>query len=162
VPHCAWAGRLRNVSFRVLAADAQQAGANGSLLVPVCRQFAPNQPWHDLIPAHPEPPGMPRDWLKEQILHLVKDANRHSSDRNAFEFLTGRPMGANDNYGDWFKKQFEAQSGDLSDAQLFTLFVWAHGEWQRARKRQFSLPVNGHSLQFVTVQERPWRMEENA
>jgi len=70
-------------------------------------------------------------------------------------------MGANENYGDWFKEQFEAQSGDLSDAQLFALFVWAHGEWQRARKRPFSLPVNGHSLQFVTVQERLWRMEEN-
>ena len=160
VPHCAWAGRLRNVSFRVLAVDAQQAGANGSLLVPVCRQFAPTQPWHDLIPAHPEPPGMPRDWLKEQVLHLVKEANRHNSDRNAFEFLTGRPMGANENYGGWFKEQFEAQSGDLSDAQLFTLFVWAHGEWQRARKRQFSLPVNGHGLQFVTVQERLWRIEK--
>ena len=161
VPHCAWAGRLRNVSFQVLAADAQQAGANGSLLVPVCRQFAPSQPWHDLIPAHPEPPGMPRDWLKAQVLHLVKEANRHNSDRNAFEFLTGRPMGANEQYGDWFKEQFEAQGGDLSDAQLFTLFVWAHGEWLRARKRQFSLPVNGYSLQFVTAQERPWRMEEN-
>ena len=161
VPHCAWAGRLRNVSFRVLVADVQQTRGKDSLQVPVCRQFAPNQPWHDLIPAHPEPPGMPRDWLKEQILHLVKEANRHNSDRNAFEFLTGRPMGASENYGDWFKEQFEAQSGDLSDAQLFTLFVWAHGEWQRARKRQFSLPVNGHSLQFVTVQERPWRMEEN-
>ncbi|GIK53483.1 MAG: hypothetical protein BroJett014_24560 [Planctomycetota bacterium] len=161
VPHCAWAGRLRNVSFQVLTVDAQQAGANGRLLVPVCRQFAPSQSWHDLIPAHPEPPGMPRDWLKDQVLHLVKEANRHNSDRNAFEFLTGRPMGANENYGDWFKEQFEAQSGDLSDAQLFTLFVWAHGEWQRARKRQFSLPINGHSLQFVTAQERPWRMEEN-
>jgi len=156
VPHCAWAGRLRNVSFQVLTADAQQAGANGRLLVPVCRQFAPSQPWHDLIPAHPEPPGMPRDWLKAQVLHLVKEANRHNSDRNAFEFLTGRPMGANENYGDWFKEQFEAQGGDLSDAQLFTLFVWAHAEWQRARKRPFSLPVNGHSLQFVTVQERPF------
>jgi len=161
VPHCAWAGRLRTVSFQVLTADAQQAGANGSLLVPVCRQFAPSQPWHDLIPAHPEPPGMPRDWLKAQVLHLVKEANRHNSDRNAFEFLTGRPMGANENYGDWFKEQFEAQGGDLSDAQLFALFVWAHGEWQRARKRPFSLPVNGHSLQFVTAQERPWRMEES-
>ncbi|WP_420640500.1 ParB/RepB/Spo0J family partition protein [Candidatus Leptofilum sp.] len=161
VPHCAWAGRLRNVSFQVLTAAAQQAGATGSLLVPVCRQFAPSQPWHDLIPAHPEPPGVPRDWLKEQILCLVKEANRHSSDRNAFEFLTGRPMGANENYGSWFKEQFEAQGGDLSDAQLFTLFVWAHGEWQRARRRQFSLPVNGHGLQFVTVEERPWRMEEN-
>lgn len=159
VPHCAWAGRLRNVSFRMLAADAQQAGANGSLRVPVCRQFAPSQPWHDLIPAHPEPPGMPRDWLKEQILSLVKEANRRSSDRNAFEFLTGRPMGANENYGSWFKKQFEAQGGDLSDAQLFTLFVWAHGEWQRARNRQFSLPVNGHSMQFVAVQERPFSID---
>jgi len=102
---------------------------------------------------------MPRDWLKEQILHLVKEANRHSSDRNAFEFLTVRPMGTNENYGDWFKEQFEAQSGDLSDAQLFTLFVWAHGEWQRARKRQFSLPVNGHGLQFVTVQERQFSID---
>jgi len=159
VPHCAWAGRLRNVSFHTLATDGQ--GSSDGLQVPVCRQFAPNQSWHDLIPAHPEPPGMPRDWLKEQILHLGKEANRHNSDRNAFEFLTGRPMGANENYGDWFKEQFEAQSGDLSDAQLFTLFVWAHGEWQRARKRQFSLPVNGHSLQFVTARERLWRMEEN-
>jgi hypothetical protein len=161
-PHCTWAGRLRNVSFRVLAADTQQAGANGSLLVPVCRQFAPNQPWHDLIPAYPEPPGTPRDWLKEHILHLVEETNRHHSDRNAFEFLTGRPMGANENYGDWFKEQFEAQGGDLRDAQLFTLFIWAHAEWQRARRRAFSLPVNGHGLQIVTVQERPWRMEETS
>ena len=53
--------------------------------VPVCRQFAPNQPWHELIPSHPSPPEMP-EWLKEQILHLVKDANRHGSDRNHLSF----------------------------------------------------------------------------
>ncbi len=155
VPHCAWAGRLRSVTFKMLQPDDKNASH-----VPICRQFAPNQPWHELIPAHPEPPGIPRNWLKEQILHLVKEANRHNSDRNVFEFLTGRPMGANENYGDWFSQQLEAQGGDLSDAQLFTLFVWAHAEWQRAQSRTFSLPVNGHGMQFVTVQERPWRVGE--
>ncbi|MCI0650067.1 MAG: ParB N-terminal domain-containing protein, partial [Chloroflexi bacterium] len=120
VPHCAWAGRLRSVTFKVLAPDDKNAGASAGLTVPVCRQFAPNQPWHELIPGHPSPPEMPREWLREQILHLVKDANRHGSDRNVFEFLTGRPMGANENYSDWFRQQMDAQGGDLSDAQLFT------------------------------------------
>ncbi|HRQ42369.1 MAG TPA: ParB/RepB/Spo0J family partition protein [Chloroflexota bacterium] len=159
VPHCAWAGRLRSVTFKVLEPDGKDSGASVSLPIPVCRQFAPNQPWPELIPAHPEPPGIPRDWLKVQILHLVKEANRHGSDRNAFEFLTGRPMGANENYGDWFSQQLDAQGGDLSDAQLFTLFVWAHAEWQRAKSDSFSLPINGHGMQFATYQERPWRLE---
>jgi hypothetical protein len=44
----------------------------------------------------------------------------------------------------------------LSDAQLFTLFVWAHTEWQRASNLTFSLPLNGHGKQFVVVQERPF------
>ena len=157
VPHCAWAGRLRSVTFKVLHPDDKNASH-----VPVCRQFAPNQPWHELIPGHPSPPEMPREWLKEQILHLVKDANRHGSDRNAFEFLTGRPMGANENYSDWFSQQLDSQGGDLSDAQLFTLFVWAHAEWQRARGSQFSLPVNGHGVQFATYHERSWRIKEVA
>lgn len=157
VPHCAWAGRLRSVTFKTLEPDDKSTPH-----IPICRQFAPNQPWHELIPGHPSPPEMPRDWLKAQILHLVKDANRHGSSRNAFEFLTGRPMGANENYSDWFSQQLDAQGGDLSDAQLFTLFVWAHAEWQRARNSQFSLPVNGHGVQFATVHERPWRIEEAA
>jgi len=167
VPHCAWAGRLRSVTFKVLQPDGKNAGASANLTVPVCRQFAPNQPWHELVPGHPSPPEMPREWLREQILHLVKDANRHGSDRgrgdrNVFEFLTGRPMGANENYGDWFSQQLDAQGGDLSDAQLFTLFVWAHAEWQRARGSQFSLPVNGHGVQFATYHERSWRIKEVA
>ena len=157
VPHCAWAGRLRSVTFKVLQPDDKNAPS-----VPVCRQFAPNQPWHELIVGHPSPPEMPRDWLKEQILHLVKDANPHGSSRNAFEFLTGRPMGSNENHGDWFSQQLDAQGGDLSDAQLFTLFVWAHAEWQRARNSQFSLPVNGHGIQFATYHEHSWRIEEVA
>lgn len=159
VPHCAWAGRLRTVTYKVLTSDIEDAQANTSLQVPVCRQFAPSQPWHELIPTHPGPPEMPRDWLKAQILHLVKAANRHGSGRNAFEFLTGRPMGANESYSDWFGQQLDAQGGDLSDAQLFTLFIWAHTEWQRARNNQFSLPLNGQALQFGMYQERPWRLE---
>src|SRR5690606_7329625 len=160
VPHCAWAGRLRSVSFQVLEPQGESQAPH----IPVCRQFAPDQPWHERIPAHPSPPEMPREWLKEQILHLVGDANRHSNSngnrRNAFEFLTGRPMGSNENYGDWFAQQMDTQGGDLSDAQLFTLFVWAHTEWQRVRHGLFSLPVNGKSVQFATYHERPWRTEE--
>jgi hypothetical protein len=125
--------------------------------VPVCRQFAPNQPWAEILPAHPEPPGLPREWLRAQILHLVQDANRHESGRNAFEFLTGRPLSASESYGDWFTQQLETQGGDLSPAQLFTLFVWAHSEWQRARRREFTLPVDGHGIQFAAYQEWAWR-----
>ena len=160
VPHCAWAGRLRRVYFKTLEPDGKNAGAGANLPVPVCRQFAPDQPWNELIPAHSDPPGVPRDWLKQQILHLVKDANRQGSERNTFEFLTGRPMGANENYGDWFSQQLETQSGDLSDAQMFTLFIWAHTEWQRARHGSFSLPVNGHGVQFATYQEFGWKIGE--
>ncbi|MFQ5433761.1 MAG: hypothetical protein ACE5FD_02705, partial [Anaerolineae bacterium] len=79
---------------------------------------------------------------------------------NAFEFLTGRPMGANENYSDWFSQQLDAQGGDLSDAQLFTLFVWAHAEWQRTGCNSFTLPVNGHGVQFATYQERGWQVSK--
>jgi hypothetical protein len=157
VPHCAWAGRLRSVSFKVLTPEEENAPR-----VPVCRQFAPNQPWAEILPAHPEPPGLPRAWLKAQILQLVQDANRHGSNRNAFEFLTGRPLSASENYGDWFAQQLETQGGDLSPAQLFTLFIWAHSEWQRARRREFTLPVNGHGVQFARYKETPWPRREES
>src|SRR5690606_21780918 len=42
VPHCAWAGRLRSVTFKVLESDGTGSGASASLPIPVCRQFAPN------------------------------------------------------------------------------------------------------------------------
>jgi hypothetical protein len=145
------------VTFKLLASEDAQAPQ-----VPVCRQYAPDQPWNELIPAHHSPPDIPRAWLKEQILHLVKAANQYGSRRNAFEFLTGRPMGANESYGDWFKEQLEAQGGELSDAQMFTLFVWAHAEWQRARGRAFSLPVNGNGVQFAAYQEQSWKIKEEA
>jgi hypothetical protein len=152
VPHCAWAGRLRAVAFKVL-----EPADNNAPHIPVCRQFAPNQPWNEIIPGHPNPPGVPRDWLKEQILNLVQDANRRGSDWNTFEFLTGRPMGANELYGDWFQQKLDAQVGDLSLEQLFTLFIWTHAEWQRARHGSFSLPVNGNGVQFATYREMEWK-----
>ena len=153
VPHCAWAGRLRKVSFKLLSPDNEKLP-----LIPVCRQFAPNQAWHEIIPAHPSPPELPRDWFKAQILHLVKAANQHGSNRNAFEFLTGRPMSQNEAYGDWFQQQLESQSGELSAAQLFTLFVWAHSEWQRTHRKEFMLPINGNGVQFANYRERKWSL----
>lgn len=157
VPHCAWAGRLRSVDFKVLAPKEGTVPR-----IPVCRQFAPHQPWSEIVPGHPEPPGVPREWLKAQLLHLVQDANRHGSDRNVFEFLTGRPLSAGENYGDWFAQQLESQGGELSLAQLFTLFIWAHSEWQRARRREFVLPVSGHGVQFSHYKEVSWPMKEES
>lgn len=151
VPHCAWAGRLRSVTFKVLTADELNAPR-----IPVCRQYAPARPWREIIPAHPAPPEMPRAWVQAQILHLVEAANQHGSGRNAFEFLTGRPLGGDESYSDWFKKQLAAQGGELSEAQLFSLFIWAHAEWQRARGRAFNLPLNGSAAQFGLYEERPW------
>ena len=153
VPHCAWAGRLRRVSFKLLSPDNEKLPP-----IPVCRQFAPNQAWHEIIPAHPSPPELPRDWFKSQILHLVKAANQHGSNRNAFEFLTGRPMSQNETYSDWFQQQMTSQGGELSVAQLFTLFVWAHSEWQRAHQSDFMLPINGKSIQFANYRETEWSL----
>ncbi len=156
VPHCAWAGRLRGVDYKRLTSELE-----GSPEILVCRQYAPNQPWRERIPAHPEPAGMPRDWVKEQILHLVKAANQYGSKRNAFEFLTGRPLSANETYGDWFATQLDEQIGELSDAQMFTLFVWAHTEWQRAKNSSlFSLPINGSGLQFADYKETKWQVHD--
>ena len=67
-----------------------------------------------------------------------------------------------ESYGDWFRQQLEAQIGDLSDGQLFTLFLWSHAEWQRARQRKFLLPVNGSGVQFATYQEAVWRGGEES
>ena len=151
VPHCAWAGRLRGISYNKLTSTME-----GTPDILVCRQYAPNQGWQALIPAHPEPSGMPRAWVKAQILHLVDAANKYGSNRNAFEFLTGRPLTANESFGDWFAKQLDEQIGELSDAQLFTLLVWAFAEWQRAKSSTFSLSVNRSGLQFSDYSETKW------
>ena len=49
---------------------------------------------------------------------------------------------------------------ELSAPQLFTLFIWTHSEWQRARQRQFNLPINGHGLQFALYEEVGWKQKE--
>ncbi|MCP4427084.1 MAG: hypothetical protein GY803_21565, partial [Chloroflexi bacterium] len=126
--------------------------------IPVCRQYAPEQPWNEIIPAHPRVPETPRDWLKQQILHLAKDGSKYGSERNIFEFLTGRPMRSSDNYSAWFQQQLAAQDGELSLEQLYTLFIWAHVEWRRPRDRAFSLPVNGSGTQFAMYRETDWSL----
>jgi len=153
VPHCAWAGRSRKTAFNLLVSTEKAAPQ-----IPVCRQYAPEAGWSELIPAHPNVPETSRDWLKAQILHLVTAANRHGSNRNAFEFLTGRPMSSSESYGDWFKNQLAAQEGELSLEQMYTLFVWAHSEWRRPRGGLFTLPVNGNGAQFASYKEVAWQV----
>ncbi|MBA3532193.1 MAG: hypothetical protein H0T73_09765, partial [Ardenticatenales bacterium] len=148
VPPCAWAARLREVRFSRLQLEA------GGPAVPVCGQFAPDARWAELIPEHPASGTLPREWLHRQILLLARlAAPRHSGARTPFEFLTGRPMTKSEAHGDWFQTQLAAQVGELTDAQLYTLFLWAHEEHQRG-SASFSLPVAGG--QFIPVQEVAW------
>jgi hypothetical protein len=124
--------------------------------VPVCRQYAPTDSWETLIPEHPEPPGVPRPWLKEQILKLAAAGRTYGDAYHPFEFLTGRPMSSGEKYDDWFEKQLDEQMGSLSDAQLFTLLVWATAEWQRGQGKAFSLSLND-GVQFARYKSVDWR-----
>jgi hypothetical protein len=148
VPHCAWAGRLRSVYFLTLQDATKQ------IAIPVCRQYAPNRPWQELIPAHLAPVPLPRDYLISQIRLHVKEADRAgNTDRHPFEFLTGRPLGS-ESYTHWFETQFTEQVGSLSDTHLFTLFVWSLSEYERARHANtFTLPTDAQTSGFITVAE---------
>jgi len=153
VPHCTWAGRPRQVTFKVLQAESAAAP-----VIPVCKQYAPTGSWADLIPEHAQPPQMPRDWLKEQILLLAAAATSNwDGGFVPFEFLTGRPLSKSEKHGDWFAQQLNEQIGDLSLGQMWTLFIWAMSEWQRAKGQKFTLALNGSGIQFATYQEVGWK-----
>ncbi len=150
VPHCAWADRPRRVHFNALR-PVQSKGP----VVPVCRQYAPTDSWETLVPEHPEPPGVPREWMREQILKLAAAGRTYGDAYHPFEFLTGRPMSSSEKYEDWFEKQLGEQIGNLSDGQLFTLLLWATAEWQRGQGKPFSLPLND-GVQFATYNMVDW------
>lgn len=156
VPHCTWAGRPRQVTFKVLQPESAAAP-----VIPVCKQYAPTQSWADIIPTHPQPPQMARDWLKEQILLLSAAATSNwDGGFVPFEFLTGRPLSKSEKHGDWFTNQLNEQIGELSLGQVWTLFVWAMSEWQRAKGQKFTLALNGSGVQFATYQEVGWKQQK--
>lgn len=152
VPPCAWAARLRNVEFMTLQPESGQA-------IPVCRQFAPKDRWRELIPEHATPGGLPRNYLVGQIMRLVQDGQRALHQGQAlFEFLTGRPMKADEDHRQWFAEEFKQQVGELSDGQLQTLFIWTLAEWGRAKQSSnFILPTSDTATQFVKAAVRPWQ-----
>lgn len=147
VPHCAWASRLRTVRFTHLV------NVDNALSIPVCHQYAPLRAWQDAIPPHPTPTPLPREYMLAQI-------RQHATTRGesqAFEFLTGRPMSP-DSYSGWFATQLQEAIGTLSDAQLFTLFVWSLAEYDRHHQRRpFWLPADGQCSTFIPVSEISWR-----
>lgn len=156
VPHCTWAGRPRQVTFKVLQAESAAAP-----VIPVCKQYAPTGSWANLIPEHAQPPQMPRDWLKEQILLLAAAATSNwDGGFVPFEFLTGRPLSKSEKHTDWFAQQLNEQIGDLSLGQVWTLLIWAMSEWQRAKGQKFTLALNGSGIQFATYQELGWKKEK--
>ena len=103
-------------------------------------------------------PPLPRRWYLQQIQSLT---NRASSTYSAyddvalypFHFLTGRPMSTLESWRGWFEAELEAQQGDLSDSQLYTLFIWTVAEWHRlcGYNDTIPLPVDGNAQQFIPV-----------
>lgn len=157
VPHCAWASHTRTVRFD------QIKPADGSKPIPFCRQYAPERPWREIVPEYPNTPPLPRDWMVAQIDRLAGD-RKGGDTYKPFQWLTGRPMASNERYDDWFLTQFKINRDDLSDGQIFTLFVLAHEEWQRgqrygAERNQVNVPANNNFTQMVAAEVTKWEME---
>lgn len=145
-PNCAWADRPRTVAFSGIRL------ING--LIPVCHQFAPAGTWREIVPAHPNPPAaIQRDWLIAEIKSLLTGQLNQSDNLRYMQFLTGRPMG-DESYGDWFSKRLDENAGDLSDAQLYTLFVLALGERERFKgSGDMWIPADNSFMQMVPAKK---------
>lgn len=129
VPHCAWADRFRTTSYKAFVAE------QGSMVIPICDQFAPVEPWSETIPEHPHPAGMERAYMVSQIKTLVEAAGKKTYSIHPLSQLTGRPMNQAEDYSDWFNSRLDESVGELTDAQLFTLFVVALTEFERHTQR---------------------------
>lgn len=156
VPHCAWASHTRTVRFDQIKVQ------DGGKPIPFCRQYAPERPWREIVPEHPTP-TLPRDWMVEQINQLAGD-RKGGDTYKPFQWLTGRPMASNDKYDDWFLTQFKINKDELSDGQIFMLFVLVHEEWKRgqrwgAERKQFNVAANNNLTQMVAAEVTRWEME---
>lgn len=125
---CAWHKGNHRIFFHTIQ-------LNGGPAIPICRQYAPAAAWEQLIPPAPgiDALPLPRDFVLESIRRLTAEAQRHqptpgSHTEHPFEFLTGRPLSGSQDHRDWFARRLADHAGQLSDAQLWTLFSWALSE----------------------------------
>ncbi|MDY7076587.1 MAG: ParB N-terminal domain-containing protein [Chloroflexota bacterium] len=156
VPPCQWAARRRVVEFLVRV-PVEEEGVE----IPLCRQFAPSRSWNDVIPDHPEPPGVPRQWMVGVIRQMVQAVERRkaaaSDSRLVCEFLTGRPLRVSDSHKGWFLDGLENEIGNLSNGQLWTLAMWVTADWTRDQEGSgvYLLPLaDGRVLCYA---ERAWQ-----
>jgi hypothetical protein len=155
-PHCAWASHKRSVTFSKLT--PRNKGEFEP--IPVCQQFAPAASWQEIIPEHPEPGRISREWMVAYLLKMVQATPSGFNGYRPFQWLTGRPMRSSENYTEWFAEQLKSQQGNLSDAQIYTLFVLVHDEWSRCAsdRNEFYIPMGG-ALQMVSAKLENWRMK---
>ena len=156
VPPCQWAARRHRVEF-VVRTPIENKGPE----VPLCRQFAPIRSWNDVVPEHPAPPGVPREWMVAVIREMVQAVGKRkaptSSSRLVCEHLTGRPLKAAESHKGWFIEALESQIGNLSDGQLWTLFTWVTADWMRDQEGTggYLLPLaDGRVIRYT---ERAWQ-----
>ena len=165
-PFCAWSKGRRKMTFRKIV-PTDESMAEQFPAIWQCGQFKPNQTWQEIIPPHPDTPPLPRSWYVQQVKALSHNASNLYSAYDdialyPFHFLTGRPMSASESWRDWFEAELEAQQGDLSDQQMYTLFIWAVAEWHRLRNSSSAipLPVDGNAQQFIPIRSTRLRPEK--
>ena len=118
--------------------------------IPTCRQYLPSTQWKDVIPSTQAPEHLTREWMLEQIkAHFNKVSSQNSIDeKRPLLFLFGRGTASNESNRGWFNKQLKAQSGDLTNDQLWTLFLWILNRWN-GLEYEMLFPVLGNGAQFV-------------
>ncbi len=95
---------------------------------------------------------MPRDWFVFQVKYLGGQVKaRYGQDAALLEPLTGRPLKSGEGHSEWFLKQFGEQVGNLTDGQLWTLYLWALADWQRMHHQSEGVlfPLDGGGQRFA-------------
>ena len=151
VPHCEWARRRRRLRFRLRLPVEEGTGRP----IPLCLQYGPLQEdWWEMVPSSRNFLTFPRPVIQRAIEQL--DGRVHSYERSCLQFLIGTPLKSKDSFYR-FSELLKKQIGDLSDAQLQTVFEWAMCEWMRACKhwqvKGYPIPVGGG---YVIYEEVAW------
>lgn len=154
-PHCAWSKGKRRLEFRAYVPVESQALTS---MIPYCLQFAPLEPWADIVPKSVAEIPYERQVMIPLIEGLAESVNRnvYSTDsRAALQFLTGRPTSASANHRHTFRERFKEEEPSLTDGQIWTLLRWLLLEWARAHHYTSMQMVPFEGVSVVETELQP-------
>jgi len=138
LPHCAAAARLRTVVFEKIV---PVNGDSGFSEVPLCLQYKPIAMLGDSMPAYPGDVPIDRSMMLSQIRRFADCKNNKSS---IFEWIIGGGGSRAGEQKGWLTRILDDEHGNLSDGQLFLMFLIAVAENGRV-----TMPWNGDGVFFV-------------